>query len=423
VVILAALAGGIGPACSKSGPDYGSLACLDGWPAAPAPAQAASLTVTPSVLWQVNLGQIATPGQPGVALSNDRIIASGGAGWVSLDRMTGAKLAMGSTRPDPQNYFLGAPVVDEQGGIYVQSHVSIYAFAGDGSLRWSWAIPGQNQSSEPWGGDFMPSLVGNGQILFGSSTRPTQLITSTSGPKQLWSSVLGTSSLIGHWGLGYDGTASYVLDLRTGKGAGRLHAPNGHDVVALLPLSGRGILAMDRDNTTALNLVMLDTCGNASWSLAIPGSKVCTGASVVGPGEIIYMGIGSCNGGQPAPEIIGVGTDGKIVSGPVASTRAPWIAGADGTVYTINLNALTPPSTLAALSPALETLWTLDLPGVFSNSATAVLADDGILYAQMSTTAGNEIIAIQTTSPGLASSSWPSRRHDNRSSNWAAGPF
>src|SRR5215212_2009744 len=72
-------------------------------------------------------------------------------------------------------------------------------------------------------------------------------------------------------------------------------------------------------------------------------------------------------------------------------------------------------SSLVALSPALETLWTLDLPGVFRNYATAVMADDGILYAQMSTSAGNEIIAVQTTSPGLASSSWPSRRHANRS--------
>jgi hypothetical protein len=422
-VILAALVAGIGPACSKSGPDYGSLACLDGWPTAPAPAKAASLAVTPSILWQVNVGQIAPPGQPGVALSADRIIASGGAGWVALDRRTGARLATGSTRPDPQNYFLGAPVVDEQGGIYVQSHVSLYAFATDGALRWSWAIPGQSQSSEPWGGDFMPSLIGNGQLLFGSSAQPTQLLAFTSAPKQLWSSGLGTSSLIGHWGLGYDGTASFVLDLRTGKGAGRLRTPNGHDVVALLPLSGRGILVMDRDNATALTLVMLDTCGKAVWSLGIPGSKVCTGASVVGPGEIIYMGIGSCNGGQPGPEIVGIGPDGTIVSGPVPSTRAPWIAGSDGTLYTINLNASTPPSNLVALSPALETLWTLDLPGVFGNYATAALADDGILYAQMSTNTGNEIIAVQTTSPGLASSSWPSRRHDNRSSNWAGGSF
>jgi hypothetical protein len=92
-------------------------------------------------------------------------------------------------------------------------------------------------------------------------------------------------------------------------------------------------------------------------------------------------------------------------------------------VYAINLNAPTPPSTLVALSPAVETLWTHDLPGVFGNYATAVLADDGILYAQMTTNAGNEIIAIETTSPGLASSSWPTRRHDNRSSNWAEGPF
>jgi hypothetical protein len=90
-----------------------------------------------------------------------------------------------------------------------------------------------------------------------------------------------------------------------------------------------------------------------------------------------------------------------MASGPLPSTRAPWVVGADGTLYTVDLNAPAAPSKLVALLPALEVMWTLDLPGIFDASASAILADDGVLYAQMSTNAGNTVIAIQTTSPGL----------------------
>jgi hypothetical protein len=298
--------------------------------------------------------------------------------------------------------------------------VALYAFNNDGRVQWSWAIPGQTQSSEPVSGDFNPSIIGDGHVLVSSASQLTAI---GSVPEKLWTTSFGILVSAGRWSVGYDGKAAYVLDLRTGKPAGRLRAPNGNDVIPIMPFAGQGLLAMDRDNATALNLVMLDPCGGARWSLRIPGSKVCTGLSVVGPGEVIYLGIGSCNGGEPSPEIIGIGPDGRIVSGPIPSTTlAPWVAGADGVVYAVELGALTPPSKLVAFSPALTMLWTLDLPGVLSWDAGAILTDEGVLYAQMNTDAGNTVIAVQTGSPGLAASSWPTRRHDNRSSNWIPGP-
>jgi hypothetical protein len=52
-----------------------------------------------------------------------------------------------------------------------------------------------------------------------------------------------------------------------------------------------------------------------------------------------------------------------------------------------------------------------------------VVTDDGILYTRVQTSTAETVVAIQTKSPGLASSSWPTLRHDNRASGWGGGPF
>src|SRR5262245_29213892 len=133
--------------CSKKGRDYGALQCLDDWPAQPAAGTSPSLAVTPALIWQADLGLAAAPhSQPGVALSNDRVVFSAGASWAAHDRRTGARLFVRSTSPG--NYFLSAPVVDSQGQIYVQSSVTLNAFAPDGTARWTYALD-TPRSAEP----------------------------------------------------------------------------------------------------------------------------------------------------------------------------------------------------------------------------------------------------------------------------------
>jgi hypothetical protein len=60
-----------------------------------------------------------------------------------------------------------------------------------------------------------------------------------------------------------------------------------------------------------------------------------------------------------------------------------------------------------------------------------VLDHSGVMFLSRRGEAGTdstEVIAIQTASPGLADSSWPSLRHDNRGTAWlvpgttSAGP-
>src|SRR4051794_16264381 len=140
--LLAALLLFVAACSKKSDGGYGKLACLDGWPAAPANSSATTLAIAPAVLWQTPLVAGIWPNNPGVALVGDTVIASSGPGWASLDRKTGTFVSRGSTGPDPSNYYLGGPAADEGGTIYVQSAFALYAFAADGSKRWTVALPG-----------------------------------------------------------------------------------------------------------------------------------------------------------------------------------------------------------------------------------------------------------------------------------------
>jgi hypothetical protein len=54
-------------------------------------------------------------------------------------------------------------------------------------------------------------------------------------------------------------------------------------------------------------------------------------------------------------------------------------------------------------------------------TGNVVLDDNGVMYLTRRGDSGadaTEVIAIQTASPGLADSSWPSLRHDNRGTAW-----
>src|SRR5262245_8875103 len=90
--LMALLAVGLVGNCSKKGRDYGTLGCLDGWPAAATNTLASPLSVTPSIVWQRNLGLNAAPFPARIAVSNNRVVVSAGADWAALDRMSGGVL-------------------------------------------------------------------------------------------------------------------------------------------------------------------------------------------------------------------------------------------------------------------------------------------------------------------------------------------
>ena len=102
----------------------------------------------------------------------------------------------------------------------------------------------------------------------------------------------------------------------------------------------------------------------------------------------------------------------------------PSSLGADGTLYTTHCSPVdggTSTVTVTAYSPTLDELWAIDIGSPCSYSGTA-LADDGVLYFARNETSRLEIIAIQTASPGLAPTAWPTHFHDNRRTGWLSAP-
>jgi len=114
--------------------------------------------------------------------------------------------------------------------------------------------------------------------------------------------------------------------------------------------------------------------------------------------------------------------DGTVVLGPVPGQGEPYLAGADGTIYTVNCALSSPKANqLIAWTSDLKEMWRLDL-GKLDHCpvGNGVLDDDGIIYLALTRkeVGGVDILAIQTQSPGLAESSWPSLLHDNRGTMW-----
>ena len=116
------------------------------------------LAVSLAIVWTANLGSATIPENAGVALRGDQVIASVSGGWVALDRKTGAAVTSGKSGAPP-NYLVGAPSVDQQGNLYVQSGVAMDAFDADGQSRWSVALPGEGLTSEPVAASSSPTVV------------------------------------------------------------------------------------------------------------------------------------------------------------------------------------------------------------------------------------------------------------------------
>ena len=115
--------------------------------------------------------------------------------------------------------------------------------------------------------------------------------------------------------------------------------------------------------------------------------------------------------------------DGRLVVSTPEFEGGAVAAGADGAIYMFRCDdAATSTNRVLAYSRELKELWRLDLGGAGCKGMTGnvVLDDAGVLYLmRRGDGAGTaEVIAIQTASPGLADSSWPSTRHDNRGTAW-----
>jgi len=85
-------------------------------------------------------------------------------------------------------------------------------------------------------------------------------------------------------------------------------------------------------------------------------------------------------------------------------------------------------SVVAGLSTKGELRWQVPVDGLVLSGSEPVLTREGLLVAGASgtSTEGKSsiyLIGVQTTSPGLAASSWPRHYHDNLSTGYLGTPL
>jgi hypothetical protein len=116
-------------------------------------------------------------------------------------------------------------------------------------------------------------------------------------------------------------------------------------------------------------------------------------------------------------QIIAIQRDGTRVEPSVPSFGPVVAVGADDTVYTTNCSDSFPVRMeLVAYNQFLAEKWRLAIGGNCA-ATNFLITDDGLLY--FARPAVNiELVAVQTPSPGLARTAWPSSRHDNRATSW-----
>jgi len=220
----------------------------------------------------------------------------------------------------------------------------------------------------------------------------------------------------------YGNSGVHAYDRMTGQHLGEFRDKTHPEL-----FSTKGMWALGWDFGIQFGAIdSFDACGRLKWSTRVD-SLYDDWSGVISLTETLVATKwdADAKGNRLSPDrMYRYAADGTVVQGPVAGQGEPYLAGADGTIYTVNCADSSPKANqLIAYSSDLQELWRLNL-GVSNNCpvGNAVLDDDGILYLMrgLTTSDGVEILAIQTSSPGLAESSWPSLRHDNRGTMWLA---
>jgi hypothetical protein len=220
-----------------------------------------------------------------------------------------------------------------------------------------------------------------------------------------------------------------VLDKRAGTEILRLVPDDGTDTVPGWTTS----FALGFSGTVFEAVWFFDTCGRPLVPGGIPVSvsanRIDTGVcGTLGRNETyaVYLSAMDARGNTIAntDRLSLYDRNGNQVQGPTAGKGQPIAIGADDTLYTTSCYTTTPPENrLYAYDSSLNEIWHLDLgKNGWCPAGYGVLDDDGILYLpipnEQGGAGGDDIMAIQTRSPGLVRSAWPMMRHDVRGTMW-----
>jgi outer membrane protein assembly factor BamB len=436
VVILAGSCRRSSPARDATDPSAPQFRCTEDWPVAAAePALRPSLSgVRPGVRWRKRLpGSQAAPGieqNGGVLLAGGHLAVAVGTSVFLLDGQ-GNQVA-GPLKSDREGELVSHPVADSSGNVYFATLSGAYAADAAGRRRWS--LPYGASTAEVEFYQVPPFVMSPDGVLYGVGPDQVMRALRASDGQVLWSRrVTGSVQAPGGLAkaLGGAGGTLFVMEERgigvyerqTGAALGQLRSSKGQDLLAYV-----GLWALGHELGIALGSnFVFDPCGRQKWGTWKSNlEEMRSGVIAAGERLVSVAWTGDRLGNRLTPDALSLyRSDGVVLVGPRPGEGAPYVAGADGTIYTLAcpIARNDPPDRLrlVAYSPDLIELWRISLGGARDRCPVgmASLEDDGTLFVAHGTMEGDtEVLAIQTTSPGLAGSSWPSVRHDNRGTAW-----
>ncbi len=396
------------------------------------------LDAQPGILWKTTLvPPRAPPTWDGIAVTRDRVsVASADMAYI-LDRKGNQK----SVYLTDGFYFLGGVVADPQGNFYYTERQA-FSLTGDGTERWKVAL---RADSNPRSGRPSPFLLSPEGVLYSALVDGWVRAFEKDTGGRIWATDLTDQPARAHmrtlagyrdWLVvrGRDGNF-YVFDRRDGSVRATIVQPTEWDN-ALGVSSDFGIFIgtglSDRHISTSRRLAVHGFDGVLRWAVSghwesrpvfvdLQGRLVVSEYAAKPPGTPQLVRY-SCDGQRLEVVPFPPGAAGR----PIAITEV--ILGADGVAYAVTVIDVPLPSgvpytqEVVALSPDLRAVWrtTIETTQI---TRGAVLSDDGVLHVLFQhpdATQGQQIIAIQTTSPGPAKTSWPATRGDNFSSGWLA---
>jgi outer membrane protein assembly factor BamB len=410
-------------AACKGPPREFTNKCAPGWPAPTAPAPAAPLAgVTPGILWRTPLT---------LGVTNDWILV----GPEKIALTAGARLYL----LDKQGNYLGgrtsaafegvsSAVVDDEGNYYFVGQ-NAYSTDADGTLRW--LVPLDGARADAPGAGRSSALSPAGVMIVGASDGALYGISTADGAR-VWRREVaqeGERAPVVKAGIGgaviavtrgKDGAARpQLFDAATGEPLAWWASDEGerHGVFAAPAL---GIVTQRMEDKGGpypwMHVSVLDECSREKWT--IPAARP-QWPVLVGPGDRLFMVERDDETGS-ATFVSVYDPAGARVLGPVAAAP-PWALGADGTVYGLECDSEghDGPSRLIAYDGAtLGETWRLEL-GASCPSAGPVIDAEGRLYFTWFIDGATEVVAVQTTSPGLATdAAWPARGRDVRGTRW-----
>jgi hypothetical protein len=424
-----------GLACSKKDSDAPKLEfsrCIENWPTAQGPrlTKPPLQIDAPKVLWVVDVaGSQSSEGRidssdGGPVLSGNRLAFQAGYFIYFMEKDGTNPTSIG---PGLAGSYPSALVADPEGNVYSVTDGGVVSIGRDGGIRWRGGGSGGGPGEFPYfdrpvlGPDGVVYAVASDQRLYALRTKDGSTIWSKATSPNLHGSFVTSGAGNGLF-LQTSGKGTDVLDTRDGSLLGSLRTVTGGVTYGLI---GSIMSGWDFGIAQSANDVY-DACGNLRWSKWADYSPNTSGVMTVGEYLVVTSYHSDDKGIPVSPNMMTLyDASGAVIGQPAPAEGRPLAAGADGTIYTVACAASGPPTDrILAYSPDLSPLWQLDLNGGkgFCQGMTGnvVLDDDGVMYLMRASpnTSGTQVIAIQTRSPGLADSSWPSWRHDNRGTAW-----